>query len=80
MDTDSPSVSPLIVMDVNSRSNHSFAQRVTFLFFQCQFAVVRDMDILGESLIGYHNPVNIVSRIRNAMALTRVVQRKKIMK
>jgi len=36
------------------------------------------MDILGESLIGYYNPVNhIVSRIRNAMALTRVVQKKK---
>jgi hypothetical protein len=49
MDTDSPSFSPLMTMDVNSRSNHSFAHRVTFLFFQCQFAVVEDIAILDET-------------------------------
>jgi len=50
IDNNSPWVSPLIVMDVNSRSNHSFAHRVTFLFFQCQFAVERGIDIVGEKL------------------------------
>ena len=69
MDTDSLSDPPLITMDVNSRSNHSVAHRVTFLFFQCQFAVVRDIDILGETAV----PRSCQSsrRIHNAIALTK---------
>jgi hypothetical protein len=51
MDTDSPFFSPLMTMDINSRSNHSFAHRVTFLFFQCQFAVVEDIAILDETVV-----------------------------
>lgn len=39
MKTSSPSLSPGMMIEVNSRSNHSFAHRVRFLFFQCQLAV-----------------------------------------
>lgn len=54
IDTISPTLSPAIVMLVNSRSIHSFPQLVIFLFFQCQLAV--------ENAIGGAAAVDIVKR------------------